>query len=404
MRILILSVCALVVISCQENPNKNIEQEEEAVVQDTIETVLEYGFDLSKYEVVRGEIQRNDFLSTILSPHGIGAAEMDKLVNNTRDIFDVRKIRPGNSYAVICEPGDSTACHFVYEQNAVDYVVFNLRDSLYAYEGQKPVEINERSASGSIESSLYMTCKDIGIDASMAMDMANIYAWSIDFYHIQRGDKFEVLFEEKSIDGEVVGTGKVVAANFWHKGTEHSAFYFEQGEQGDYFDNEGNSLRKAFLQSPLKFGRISSSYSKKRFHPILKRNKAHLGTDYAAPHGTPILAVGDGEVIKSAYKGGNGNYVKIRHNSTYDTQYLHMSKRAVKVGDYVRQGDVIGYVGSTGLATGPHVCFRFWKNGEQVDHRKEKFPPSEPIKDAYRANFEKLMKEVQGRLKQGVKS
>jgi murein DD-endopeptidase MepM/ murein hydrolase activator NlpD len=385
------------IVGCQTDPPSNEPGEvNEGAVEAPV--VLKYGFDLAKFEVIRGEISQNDFLSTILNKHGLGPAGIDQLVRNTESVFDVKKIRPGHEYAVIYEPGDSAASHFVYEKNAIDYVVFSLQDSLYAWDGQRPVTTQERSSCGVIESSLYNTCRDIGIDASLAMELANIYAWTIDFYRIDKGDEFSVVFEEKLVDDTPVGTGRILAASFVHKGEDFNAFYYEQGEQGDYFDEEGNSLRKAFLQAPLKFSRMSSAYSKKRFHPVLKRYKAHLGTDYAAPHGTPIMAVGDGEVIKSGFGSGNGNYVKIRHNSTYDTQYLHMSKRAVKVGDYVRQGETIGYVGSTGLATGPHVCFRFWKNGEQVDHRREKFPPSEPIKEEYRAGFNEVLAELNNKL------
>lgn len=390
-------IFSLVVVGCQTDPPPAVTVDTTSEVTDTVR-ILEYGFDLAQYEVIRGEISKNDFLSTILNKHGIGPAVMDELVRNTHDVFDVKKIRPGREFAVIFEPEDSVASHFVYEKNAIDYVVFSLQDSLYAWKGQRPVTVKERKANGVIQSSLYNACKDVGIDASVAMELANIYAWSIDFYRIDKGDEFNVVFEEQMVDETIVGTGKILVASFVHKGSDHMAYYFEQGEEGDYFDEEGNSLRKAFLQAPLKFSRMSSSYSKKRFHPILKRYKAHLGTDYAAPHGTPIMAVGDGQIIKSAFKSGNGNYVKIRHNSTYDTQYLHMSKRAVKVGDYVQQGDIIGYVGSTGLATGPHVCFRFWKNGEQVDHRKEKFPPSKPIEESSRKDFENVLKKLNAKL------
>ncbi len=210
--------------------------------------------------------------------------------------------------------------------------------------------------------------------------MSQVYDWTIDFSHVRKGDTFDAYYMQQKVNGELVGMPEILSSNFTHIGTEFKAYRFDQGEGVDWFDPTGASLRKAFLKTPIEFGRMSSGFNKKRFHPVLKKVKAHLGTDYAAPTGTPIRAVGAGVVTKSEYKRNNGNYVKIRHNGTYETQYLHMSKRLVKVGDVVKQGEVIGKVGSTGLATGPHVCFRFWKHGEQVDHRREYFPPDKPIR------------------------
>jgi len=195
------------------------------------------------------------------------------------------------------------------------------------------------------------------------------------------------MYDRDFVDGNAVGLPRVVASEFIHRGRNFPAFAFDQGDGQDYFDEDGASLRKAFLKAPVEFSRISSRFNKKRFHPVLKKVKAHLGTDYAAPHGTEIVAVGDGVVTHAAYTKGNGKYVKIRHNDTYTTQYLHMSRRNVKEGQAVRQGDVIGYVGSTGLATGPHVCFRFWKNGTQVNHLEEEFPPSTPIRAEAASDF-----------------
>jgi len=225
---------------------------------------------------------------------------------------------------------------------------------------------------------------------------------SIDFYRIQKGDRFRAIYTVKMVNGEAVGVDEIQAAIFDHMDAPYYAFLFAQGSKVDYFDEDGNSLRKAFLQAPLKFSRMTSGYTTRRFHPVQKRWKAHLGTDYAAPTGTPIMAVGDGIVTEARYSKFNGNYVKIKHNSTYTTQYLHMSKigSGVKAGVRVRQGQTIGYVGSTGLATGPHVCFRFWKYGKQVDHRQEKIPPSEPIKDAYKEAFNDHLERWQKRLEE----
>lgn len=251
-------------------------------------------------------------------------------------------------------------------------------------------------ASGEITSSLWQTMADNNINFNITVNLSEIYAWAIDFYRIQKGDYFKVLYEEKFVDGESVGIGKVIAAYFNHYNHDYYAVYFEQGEAADYFDENANSLRKAFLKAPLKYSRISSRYSMKRFHPVQKRYKAHLGTDYAAPRGTPIMSTGDGVIQKSGYSKGNGNYVKVRHNSVYSTQYLHMNKikSGIRKGVRVRQGDVIGYVGSTGLATGPHVCYRFWKNGRQVDALKVSVPPSLPVEKKYRSEYEKVRDEM----------
>lgn len=259
-----------------------------------------------------------------------------------------------------------------------------------------------REVSGEINSSLYESLVEKGASPELTMRLADIYAWSIDFFRIQEGDHYKVIYEEQFIDDSIsVGVGRILAADFNHGGESFYSFYYSKGEEySDYFDENGKTLRKAFLKAPLNFSRISSRYNPKRFHPVLKRVKAHLGTDYAAAHGTPIMATASGEVIAAAYTRGNGNYVKIRHNSTYTTQYLHMSKfaKGMRKGKIVKQGDVIGYVGSTGLATGPHVCYRFWKNGKQVDPLREKLPAADPVKEEYLEDYKSKMLELKARL------
>jgi len=352
--------------------------------------LMAYGFDLNSFEVKKGQIKANEFLSDILLRNNVSYQDIDALARNARDTFDVRKIRPNNNFLIL-NGKDSlgTPEYFIYENGDEDYVVFCLKDSLYAYCGRKPIEYKQQSASGVITSSLYQSLTGQGLSMQLAEEMAKLYAWTIDFYRLQKNDSYKIIYEEKLVDGESIGTGRILASIFQHNGRDFSAYYFKNDSVEGYYDHEGRSLRKAFLKAPLEFSRISSRYSKRRFHPVLKRYKSHLGTDYAAPHGTPILAVGDGKVTKSGYTSGNGNYVKIRHNGTYETQYLHMSKRLVKEGQMVDQGETIGLVGSTGLATGPHVCFRFWKNGEQVDPLKEQLPPSEPIPGGTLMDFQK---------------
>jgi len=286
----------------------------------------------------------------------------------------------------------------IYEHDLVNYSILHLKDSLYGERAQREVEVREAQASGVVNSSLYLTLTEQGLSQALAMEMADIYAWTIDFYRLQKGDRFTVLYDQRFIGDEFIGIGDVKACMFEHKGKEFKAYAFEQNGKQDYFDEDGEGLRKAFLKSPLKFGRLTSGFTMRRFHPVQKRFKAHLGTDYAAPRGTPILSTGDGTVIKSSYTKNNGHYVKIRHNGTYTTQYLHMSKRLVNVGQAVKQGETIGLVGATGLATGPHVCYRFWKHGKQVDPRQEDFPSTDPVLDTERDRFLAAIQEYEERL------
>lgn len=381
----------------------DLETEEELIsLEDTIpEPTFEYGIQTDSFDVYRDEIKPNEFLANILLKYKISYPEIDRMVKESEGILNIKSLKAGNKYTVMCGK-DSTgkAQCFIYEPNSIEYVVFDMRDSLRVYKEKRKITTKIHSTSGVITSSLYKTLQDEKVSPVLAIEMANVYAWSIDFYRIQENDWFKVIYEERFVDGKSIGIGKVLAAEFNHEGRDYFAYYFEQDSVGDYFDAKANSLRRAFLKSPLEFGRLTSGFTMKRFHPVQKRNKPHLGTDYAAPKGTPILATGNGVVIESAHKVYNGNYVKIKHNSTYTTQYLHMSKRGVNKGDRVKQGDVIGYVGSTGLATGPHVCYRFWKNGQQVNHLKEDFPPSEPIKPQYKEPFEVQKKEFDKKLNQ----
>jgi len=358
-----------------------------------------FGIIIDSFEVVQSKIQKNEFLANILLPFNIEYVTIDALAKKSRDIFDVRKIAVGKDYTILVSKDTlRKAQYFIYQPNAIDYVVYDLRDTISIYKGQKEVATEIKTIGGEINSSLYMTLQEANVSPVLAVELSEIFAWSIDFYRIQKGDWFKAIYEEKSVDGEVIGIGKVLSVEFNHFENSFFAFYFDQGGADDYFDEEANSLRKAFLKSPLKFSRLSSRYTMRRFHPVQKRWKSHLGTDYAAPSGTPIMSTGDGVVIESAYKRANGNYVKVKHNSVYTTQYLHMSKRNSKVGQRVKQGDIIGYVGSTGLATGPHVCYRFWKNGKQVDHLRQDFPSAEPIQKEYFEEFQTQMKAMQSQL------
>ena len=342
--------------------------------------------DTAALEVTAGEVRSGQSLSHILAPAGVSAAQLHGMATDQKAVFDVRRMKAGNDWSLFSGP-DGSPRHFAYTISSKEYVVFDLTDQGRARRGQFPSETRRGYVEGEVHGSLYQVLEDEGHSTTLALAMSQVYAWTIDFSRVQPGDAFDVLYRRETVNGEPVGMPEVLASRFTHWNAEKEAYLFNQGDGNDYFDLEGGSLRKAFLKAPVEFSRISSRFNPKRFHPVLKKVKGHFGTDYAAPHGTPIVAVGDGVVTKSSYTNGNGKYVKIRHNETYETQYLHMSRRAVKQGQTVRQGEVIGYVGQTGLATGPHVCFRFWKHGKQVDHLREEFPPSEPIEASAQQAF-----------------
>lgn len=339
-----------------------------------------YGIDVTGLNIIEGTVAKNQTLGSILAPFNVPYQIIDELAKKSKAIFDVRGIAFNKKFTII-SPSDSTqAQFFIYEPNPAEYVVFNL-DSIDIYKAEKPAVYQIKEIGGIIESNLSSDMSKQNITYDIVDQFADLYGWSVDFGALQKGDKFKVVYEEKLIDGVVVGVSDIKLAYFEHKGEQFHAIPFEQNGEMNFFDQNGNSLKKAFLRDPLKYTRISSRYNLKRFHPVQKRYKAHLGTDYAAATGTEIRSVGDGVVIDAKYTSANGNYVKIKHNGTYTTQYLHMSKiaKGMKPGQRIRQGQVIGYVGSTGLATGPHLCFRFWKNGKQEDWLREKIPPSEPI-------------------------
>src|SRR5690606_30499739 len=282
------------------------------------------------------------------------------IVDKSKPVFNVRTIAAGKPYTVFTEKKDNKIAYFIYEPNPAEYIVYDLRDSILITAYQKESETRIEDVGGTINSSLYGTLSENGGDPDLAVHLSKIFGGVINFYSIKEGDWFKIRYERQYVEDEPYGSSKILSAIFNHNGKEYEAHFFQPDSlsEGEYYDAEGNSLRRSFLKAPLKFSRISSRYSKRRLHPVQKVWKAHLGTDYAAPHGTPIVSTGDGVVIESGFTRGNGNYVKIKHNSTYTTQYLHMSKRAARKGQRIKQGQVIGYVGSTGLATGPHVCYR----------------------------------------------
>ncbi|HMM11555.1 MAG TPA: peptidoglycan DD-metalloendopeptidase family protein [Bacteroidales bacterium] len=384
-------------VSCTSR--KPAEQTETVVAEPT----FMFDIQVDSFEVIQNQIGRNQFLADLLMQYNVSYPVIERLTRVYRDTFDVRRIRAGNNYFLMMS-NDSlrTPRFFIYEISASEYVVYSLSDSIYAYRGRKPVETRIETAHGQITSSLWNALVDQGYEADLAIKMADIYAWTIDFFGIQKNDRFELVYERKYIEGRPVGVGKVLSARFWHAGKDHYAVYFEQNGQGDYFDFEGQSLRRAFLKAPLKYSRVSSHFSHGRYHPILKFTRPHYGVDYAAPAGTPVYSIGNGVVTRKGFQaGGAGNFLYIKHNATYTTAYMHLQKFApgIQQGTRVSQGQLIGYVGSTGLSTGPHLDFRFFKNGQPVDPLKVESPPALPVEQKYMAQFKQLAEEQKAVLK-----
>ena len=345
-----------------------------------------YGINVEAYVVIEERVKRNQFLSDILIAHNVPVNLINQVSSIPKKIFDVRKIAQNKKYTVICTSDSlKTAKALVYEPNPIDYIVFTFEDSLRVDVCKRDVVIAEKNVAGIIQSSLSQTIEEMGISHELTNKFVDIFAWRVDFQRIQKGDVFKLVYEEIQVENRAIGIRSIKGVYFQHFGSDYYAIPFNQGDGMDYFDDHGKSLRKALLKYPIEFTRISSRYTGRRFHPVQKIFKAHLGTDFAAPTGTPIRSVGDGIVEEAQYKSNNGNYVKVRHNGTYTTQYLHMSRieAGIKAGTRVRQGQRIGYVGSTGLASGPHLCYRFWKNGVQVDALRIELPPSQPIKSDY---------------------
>ena len=361
-----------------------------------------YGINIDSMYVETKKIKWGQSFSDILYKSGIDNKIIFDAINKSKNIFNLKTLKRGNEYKLLSYLDKKTPSYFIYEPDLFSGVVYSLEDSIFVDKRIKPIHLKERVVYGNIESSLYETIEKNKFPLDLVYLLVDVFAWQVDFYKINKGDKFKVVYLEEIVDNKVIGIKEIKAAYFYHDNKDYYAFKYDQGKGIDYFDEKGNNLRKTFLRSPLNFSRISSRYSKKRFHPVLKRYKSHLGTDYAAPRGTPIRSVADGVVTEARRNRGNGIYVKIKHNNKYSTQYLHMSKFAKKIkkGARVTQGQTIGYVGSTGLASGPHVCFRFWKNGIQVDpYKQNDLPPGEPISQIHHNTFEYIRLKYLEKLK-----
>lgn len=370
--------------------------------EDVVITVSEpkmlYGLPADSFHIEESTVARNQNLSDILIDRGVSAQDVDQIAKNSVTVFDVRKMKAGNQYTIFYSKDETRSPLFLaYQNNGVDYCLYSLTDSLKVTAGKHEVISKRQTMSGVITSSLWNAMKEKNISPLLAVELSDIYAWTIDFFAIQKGDKFTVIYDENFVGGESIGLGKIYSASFTQGGIDFYAIRFTQEDGDSFFDEKGNSLRKAFLKAPLKFSRISSRFSNNRMHPVLRIVRPHHGVDYAAASGTPVYTIGDGVVLQKSYQpAGGGNFLKIRHNSVYTTSYMHLSKFAagIKAGTRVKQGEVIGYVGSTGLSSGPHLDFRVFMGGSAVNPLTIKSEPAEPIRPANLTKFNTLRDSV----------
>lgn len=367
-------------------------QDDVLSVEPSDTTIYEYGIPISEYDVVVSKVGRGEFFSTLLEKHGVSQKVAYDLSQKSKGVFDLRQIRVGNEYhAYFTKDSLSRMEYLVYEKDAHSYVVFSLKDTLSVAIQEKVIETTLEYAEVTINNSLWVDLQNSGVTPLLALTLSDIYAWSIDFFGLQRGDSFKALYEVLSYKGEILDIGNVKYAVFNHSGNEYQSYHYVLDDKGnEYWNEKGESMRKAFLKAPLNYKRISSGFTYARRHPITRKVQPHTGIDYAAPTGTPVVSIGDGVVVERAYKGAGGNTVKIKHNSVYTSAYLHLSKygKGISVGTRVKQGQIIGYVGSTGRSTGPHLDFRVWKNGTPINPLTMKMPPALPIPDDRRGEFE----------------
>jgi len=376
-----------------------VDQKEDILL---VEPKLLFGLPVDSFHVEENNVRANESLSDILTDRGVPSRVIDRIAHLPSSVFDLRKMKSGNGYAVFYSRDSlRIPLYFVYSEDEVNYYQYQLSfDSCKVIPGKNEVTTEKKIVTGTINSSLWNAMKENNLDPMLAIHLSDLFAWTIDFFAIQKGDHFTVLYNQDYVKGEKIGVGIIHAAIFSSSGQDFYAFHFEQEDGQNYFDEQGRSIRKEFLKAPLKFSRISSRFSAARMHPVLRIVRPHFGVDYAAPSGTPVYTIGEGVVITRAYQPGGGNFVKIRHNSVYTTTYMHLSKFAsgIQAGTRVKQGDLIGYVGSTGLSSGPHLDFRVFMNGFPTDPLKLKSPPADPVSERNKPAFmllrDKLLKEL----------
>ncbi|WP_284700219.1 peptidoglycan DD-metalloendopeptidase family protein [Gracilimonas sediminicola] len=399
--------CLIATLSLTLYSNKNAELPELVISPDNMVEISEgvqldpYGFNRINLEVEEGRVKRNESLYLILRDLDVSPQTIYEINQKSKGVFQSNRIKPGQKYLTYLDKESKGAQRLILHTNALDYVVFEWGNEVAVKTGQKEVTTRIAEASGVIESSLYETLVGQDVSALLGYRLSEIFAWQIDFFRLYPGDRFKVIYEEEFVDGEPFGIGKILAAEFTNKNETFDAFYFETDDRAGYYDREGNGVQKALMKAPFKYSqRVSSNFSHSRFHPVLKRRMPHYGVDYAAPLGTPVLSVGDGEVVEAQYRGANGNIVKIRHNGTYTTAYLHLNgfAKGIRAGQRVKQGQVIGYVGKTGRVTGVHLDYRIYKNGQPVNPLKVKLPPSKAIDGAQMEQFTNHIEDLKFQL------
>lgn len=395
-KIIFLLTIIILLFSCshsnKETPEPLLLLPDTLTIDESREPVLVFGIPADSFNIITGYIKRNSFLSELLSEYGVPLQELEQVLRNSDTVFDVRKLRSGNHYTLLCE-NDSLgrARYMIYEHDPATCYIFSFNDSLNITPYKKEINGIIRYSCGTIETSLWESMIAANQHPFLAVELSEIFAWTVDFFGLQKGDSYKAIYEELLIDGESLGIGRIYGAEFTWAGKKITAIPFIQDSTETYFDTDGNSLQKAFLKAPLKFSRITSRFSGSRLHPILRIIRPHYGVDYAAPVGTPVYTVGDGKVTEMRSDGESGRMIRIVHNSVYATAYLHLSRYAegIAPGSFVKQGDVIGYVGSSGLSTGPHLDFRFYMNGSPVDPLKVEAPPVEPVSEENMERFRK---------------
>tara|TARA_B100001057_G_scaffold156586_1_gene157071 strand:+ start:4962 stop:6278 length:1317 start_codon:yes stop_codon:yes gene_type:complete len=399
----ILLFLAIVVISYNLFFKNNSSKIDFIKIEEKEKIIKEFGYVLNDYTIKRDTIKSGDSFGEILENNNLFYPKIYNIVQATNKIFNIRKINVGRPYTILYTKDSLKIPElFIYQPNPVDFIVVSLSDSIWAERKQKEVELKSLEASGTIYSSLSETMESLKLSPLLTNELSEIYAWNIDFFRLEKGDNFKIMYTSKYVNDSVyIGLNRIHNAYFEHRGKPFYAVEFKTDSLKniyEYFDENGKNLRRAFLLSPVQFSRISSRFNLRRKIAYYGKIKPHYGTDFAAPVGTEIRATAAGRVVKSGYTRGNGYYITIKHNATYSTQYLHMRKRGLKVGTYVSQGDRIGYVGMTGYTSGPHVCYRFWKNGKQVDPLKQTLPEAKPISNTLKEEYLAYMKPIKGRL------
>ena len=399
----VVAILALVYLLISTTPIDETDVLEDGISEESVKTPEEsfrYGIPISSFMFAEGRIKRNQTFSELLSSYNVSPEDIYRMDKISRKVFSVRNFVPNRKYAIFYkECPIKKVSYFVYEPNQWEYVVYQLQDSLAVFKEKRKVEVVERTMAGTITQSLDHTVKSKGGSSALVSAVADVFGWQIDLRLLRKGDWFKVIYQYKIVEGKPVGIGHIIGAEFNHLKKTYRVYAYDKGDGLNFFDAKGRSVQKTFLRYPVEYSRISSRYNPRRFHPVLKKRRPHLGTDYAASRGTPIKAAADGIIVVRARHWANGRYIKIRHNGTYTTGYLHMSRFGkFKKGQKVKKGQVIGYVGKTGLATGYHLCFRFWKRGKQVDFLKEDLPPEDPLNEEQMAGFEAVVGRINTKL------